>query len=309
MKIFLIFISIITFTISSVLIAKEPHKPSKAVLAQYQRAMERTIDIALDKMKPHMTSSQRRMLRKIDIKVSKRNWNIYGIHALRNGSDRSITFPLGFGIAVHPIDEAIAFTQLNGGSWDDVMDYMKYYVDAMRENMRRYQKNKPMIWVDSFSHYAGYSEAQYNNTVRRKGYQYILEEIKLHGYALILAHELAHHFYGHLNNSTSSLDEEMEADEEAIKLALASDYNPVLGFTAFLFYAVFENDSGIYDGSATHPPPICRVSLMVIEGTKALKKDRKYMSHLNETGQYTAWTKAMDELVDVLTESADCPNI
>ena len=283
--------------------------PSKQLLSQYKRAMERAIQIVLTNVKPNLNEIEKHLLSKIDITVDINNWNLYGVYAYKRQGQIGINFPISFVIAVGEIDEAVVAAQFLQIPFEKVMDYISYYTDQTKKNIRLRNRNKPMLETKSFYYFTGVSEAKYKELINSEEFVYAFEELRLHSTALIVNHELAHHFNAHLENNVSILTEEIEADRKAIELSLAANYNPLLRIPTPLFFASLEDDTGIYDGTSTHPPSICRAILAVDIGRLELMKDLKFIAFLKKTKQYNNWNKNLSLLKQTIMQDVECPNL
>lgn len=282
--------------------------PPESVIKQYYRAATRTINTVMPKIRSVLSSREQRMLEKIDIDVDKNDWNIFGVFASRQGSTRKVRFSMGFIIAVNYIDTAVAAFEILGVSSSRLVSYVNRVTDDVLETVRRARRGEPPIVIPSFGEWLGMPLSEWNQIVRSDQFIDYRDIVKLHSFALILGHELAHHFKGHLDNSTSSIEEELEADERGIEIATDADYNTLLSWTPFLFFAALEGDQGIYDGKSSHPPPICRIVRVLEVGLDDALGDPRFVEYLEDTGRYDAWTTKVEELERFVSSGqTSCP--
>ena len=283
-------------------------EPSEAVLSQYHRAATRTVNAVLPNLRSVLRSSERRMLDDIDIGVNRRDWNVYGVYASKRGSDRSIRFSMGFVIAVDYLDVAVAASEMLGVPGTKMIDYVHLVTESVRESAQRARRGESPVGIPSFGEWLGMPKRDWDQLVRSKQFVNYREIVKLHSFALILGHELAHHFEGHLDDASSSVYDEIEADERGIEIATQADYNTLLSWTPFIFFAAMEGDQGIFDASASHPPPVCRMVRVLEVGVDDALDDRGFVNYLEETGRYYAWMANVEALAEFVNSGQiRCP--
>lgn len=279
------------------------------LIDQTHRATERALRDALSDLEPYLTPDQQGIIDQTRITSDRHDWNIYGTRAQIGPSGRSIHFPMGFQMVNLNITWAVAANLFAGHDPELVMEYALYMSDTVRASIQataRKETPPPML---TYSAYVGMPQAQSEQMISNGTYLDFVDILMRESITLILAHEIGHHVLGHLNNTYSSLDEEMQADAFAIDLVLAAGNNPIAAFAPFLVYAGLEADPTSLRPNATHPPGLCRVITMLVEGHEAAIKDPDFVAYMRRTGRYEGMVAALEQLRTLPQDSdISCPS-
>ena len=287
--------------------AQDSAGPPRYIIAQYHRAASRTIDAILRQVRPTLSKGRRDDLDKISIRVNRTDWNIFGVYARKNGLQREIHLSMGFIIAADFIDTAVVAAQRGSVREEILVEYVGKFVDAVVDNMRRARRGQHRRPEPDFPSHVGWSIEEWRTLTENPEFVAHKEVVKLASFAFILGHELSHHFEGHLDNEGSSIEEEREADQEGVKLAVAAGYNPLLAFHTFILFAALEGDQEVNDSTRIHPAPICRAKFLIDAGVKEARKDKEFISYLHDHDQYDEWMASIQKLNRAFgEESPDC---
>lgn len=286
--------------IRSVSLSSEP--PPKYIIDQYYRAGTRTIETVIKKIRRNLPLDERRMLRKINIFIDRNDWDIVGVYAKKSGSSREIGISMGFLIAMDFIDTAIVAGQLGKIDDDIVMKYILETIGTILENVYRARRGEPRHPEPIFYKWIGWSESKWNALIATKEFTAYKDVIKLESFAFILGHELAHHFFGHLENRKSSVEEEDEADREGARMALKAGYNPILAFQPFILFAALEGDQPVDEATRTHPPPLCRGKYLLNIGVQNALQNEEFTTYMKERGIFYDWEENIEKMDEVFEE-------
>ncbi|MBY6006550.1 hypothetical protein KUV62_21685 [Salipiger bermudensis] len=278
------------------------------IMSQTYRAAKRSIDDAMDRFWPELDSYEAAIMGTVEISVDRYDWNLYGVRAVRRGSERSIHFPMGFLIANLYVVWGMAANELAGHDKDLGLDYIHEISDVVKRSVRATNAGQRPPPMPSYGEFVRMSEAEWRRLATSEQYMLYVEAMMGDGLAFILAHEIGHHVQGHLDGPASSLQEELSADNYAVGLSINSGFNPILAFTPFLLFAAIENDTGVYDGTSTHPPGLCRVVMMLRSGSDAALREEGFMEYLTENNLRDEWFESQAELAALPDEHGmDCP--
>lgn len=136
---------------------------------------------------------------------------------------------------------------------------------------------------EPFNKFVGISEAQYSAFWQSREYDDQFSWWMRSALSIVLAHELGHHVFGHLDElETKSLAErrsmEDQADDFAIRVNWMLGVNPILFSEYFLIFAMVED--GLLEGS--HAPSACRLEKFIHAGLTFSKGDQGFMSHVQK---------------------------
>lgn len=276
--------------------------PPRYVIDQYYRAGTRTIDTLIRKIERVLPEGQRRMLNKIDIGISRNDWNLYGVYARKTGKYREIRFSMGFIIASDFIDTAIVAGELGGFNEDIVMQYITEVTNTIIENVHRGKRGEPRQSEPIFHEWVGWPDSKWEALINTEEFKAYKDVIKLESMAFILGHELSHHFFGHLDNHSSSIDDEDEADREGVRMAIGAGYNPLLAFQNFILFAALEGDQLVDESTRTHSPPLCRGKYLFDVGVQYALRDSEFIDYMKQRGMYYEWKENIEKMDEAYDE-------
>jgi hypothetical protein len=248
--------------------------PSQWFMDQLHRSATRTMNFVLTDINQTLDPQHRMFLGEIDFSIDRYDMNVYGVFADRDPP--RVVMSIGFTLAVLLVSEAFVISaQSDQVSGIDVFLYATALADILNQNSRRTRLGLSLLETPRFDVFLGWSAEEYYKIVNTQQFESERDLVMMHAFALILGHEIAHHFLGHLDHGTaSSIDVEKEADELGIRLALNAGYNVLFGHVPFLFYMAIEGDSaGIYFDGRSHPPALCRLMDVMHAGIEAITQD------------------------------------
>ena len=267
---------------------------SEEMLARYHRAISRTIDDILLKIKPNLTERQRIELRQINIVVSYGE-NVFGVYARRKGQYKEIVVTVGFITTMEAIQDAAMIAQRMGYPSRDVLDYVDRVAGLMLGNKELRDRGLPVKRIPFFYEFVRVPDREFQSLIGSANFLNERTLLKVESLAFVIAHELGHHFLGHLGNRRVTLEDELAADEFALDLGVKSGFSPLLAIWPFMFFAYLEDPNSARTEKRTHPKTICRVARFLEVGVKVAMADQEFGRYLDRTGQRRAWIRIQRE--------------
>jgi hypothetical protein len=211
-----------------------------------------------------MPDLERRTLREINIRIPM-DYNITRVEAFRDESgQRIIEMSFGFlGFIIMQLTEDFYFASESGdclGCPNDI-DKFDAYVDYLNEMVNRNERMLRKDHIKRFREYAEIPAEKWEAIVRRDDYALNVAKLQYSALGFILAHEIGHHVFGHVDRPPRSPAEsrryEAQADRYAVALTVKMDMSALGALPALVFFANHEGE--VVNSDATHPLALCRV--------------------------------------------------
>ena len=150
------------------------------------------------------------------------------------------------------------------------------YLLTYKKLMAQFITSKQDKVIETFKNHAKIPSQQYNHFVRSKEYNYTFSLNLRIVLSYILAHEYAHHIFGHLTtkkpkNLLESRYNEDIADDFAIRINSKLKNNPLPITDYFILFSLVEN--GLQKD--THSPSACRLEKFLNAGINYTKEEVK----------------------------------
>ncbi|HRB14883.1 MAG TPA: hypothetical protein PK224_03745 [Nitrospira sp.] len=263
-----------------------------------QTASEGACYLVLKDFRPHLSDHQKATLQQIRIRITPSR-EADRVFARGEGSERRIEISVGFLMAGSLVSDLQVFQNLQNGQ-DRTWDYVSYIATSLIKNSRADGERSSKIALKSFPTFLGFNATKERELYSDPRIYKIRSYLNVEALALILAHELSHHFLDHVGKTELSLDlkrlQEAEADRLAVRLAIASGHNPLLGIYPFLLYVAMEENFRIDPSQRDYPEPGCRVGGMIDAGIVSFYEDNGFIQHLKTTGEFETWDRSMRTL-------------
>lgn len=194
--------------------------------------------------------------------------NVSRVRALPGNGTRKIEISTGFlSLIGHLIDANIISNRFNRR--DKLASYNLLISNYIRTYQERVRKGADLSWPESFHKHIGIDEQTYNRIYRSKEYDQVFSLNMRVVLSYILAHEYAHHIFGHLttkvpSNTVESRYNEDEADDFSIRINWMLGNNPLLVANYFMLFSMVEGT--LHEG--THAPSACRLEKFLHAGVR-----------------------------------------
>jgi hypothetical protein len=251
----------------------------------------------LKRFSEHLTAEQQQMLEQIDISITG-DTDASQVYASKTATGRKIEVSVGFIGLVSLLSDIDVFFNLPNAPQRSY-PYVEYISKIATDNAAAAREGKTQIVADSFPRFLGLSQS------REKA---LYDDARIHGMrvgmyeqnlALTLGHELAHHFFKHVDSSYSIAERrlnESAADLFAVNLAIKSGYQPYLARFPFLLFVQLEEIFKIAPNTSDHPEPSCRLSPVIQASISAMRADKPFIALLKEQGTFDAWDRNMTQV-------------
>ncbi len=197
----------------------------------------------------------------LDARISK-------VRALPGNGTRKIEISTGFlSLIGYLIDANFISNKFN--SRDKLASYHLLISNYIRTYQDRVRKGTDSSWPEPFHKYIGIEEQVYNKIYHSKEYDQVFSLNMRVILSYILAHEYAHHIFGHLttkvpSNAEESRINEDEADDFSIRINWMLGNNPLLVANYFMLFSMVEGS--LHEG--THAPSACRLEKFLHAGVR-----------------------------------------
>lgn len=131
--------------------------------------------------------------------------------------------------------------------------------------------------------------------------------MKLSSFAAILYHELAHHLVPEAAPNADKALRERAADAFALRKVLAANYNPILSFLTFAFFAKLEEDLRHTPADTKYETALCRGMKFYAAGLAAGLRDADFIRHFETSGKMQKVSDELVEMKEVIREES-CAN-
>ena len=226
----------------------------------------------------------------VDVQVIEENWGLAVRASKDRQNNRKIEFPLGFVLALDVINRSIADAACCAeslGSRDQqersrrFMSYMEdLQVQAAKSVTGNIAAKKRM--GEQFGRLAPLCER-----IKSKRYCFQLRTQDDHqrrftnatyaAYTMVLAHELGHHFLGHLDKPRLlPHEQEAEADKWGILLTFRTGQNIAHALNAMVLIALLESEARDRAAGSSHPQTSCRIINSFERGVREVFKDPEF---------------------------------
>lgn len=195
--------------------------------------------------------------------------------AYRDEGKKKIDISTGFlSLMASLVDANIIASKFNKLSYLD--DYRLLITNYINTYQDKVNKGNTPSWPVPFHKFVDISDHQYGKVLKSKEYDYSFSLNLRIITSYILAHEYAHHIFGHLTSKkpkdlSESRRNEDEADDFAIRVNWMLGNNPLLVSDYFVLFSLVEN--GLHDG--THAPSACRLEKFLDAGIKFTEAEAK----------------------------------
>ncbi len=244
-------------------------------------ASTRACAMLLSEFKPHLSSAHQRMLSEINVQITS-NLRADKVGARQDGSRKLIEISIGFIGLFSTLSDMFLFYDLPNAT-ERSGEYIDYVTKIAVSN----SKNQDRAVAKSFPRFLGLTQAQERELYEEEQVYKKRSALYVESLALVLAHELAHHFLGHLPpspNATEQQQREREADAFAVDLVIKSGHQPFLGILPYFFFIQIQGDP-------IHAAPECRF-LAVLEPSIAALVDAQNSSAVPGVDM-KAWARQM----------------
>jgi hypothetical protein len=282
--------------------------PPAGVLKQYKRAVERTVDQIVADFGPHLRPEHRAMLKLIDIGVTS-SGNFDRVFAINGRDGRQIKIDVGFVLVMELIQDAVILTYMHGvGDAKTFESYVDRVAEMFIRNSNLYREGKPMNAIPPYVEFVALPATRVQSIYNSPGFQNVRVDYKVETLAVILGHELGHHFLGHLDldalkvrrGSTLTESEklkesrrrEAKADAFGVDLAIKAGYSPMKAAWPFIFFAVLGDDPDVT--ARSHPDSGCRAGRVFESGAVAARANPEFLEELRRKGLLTRWEKEVE---------------
>jgi hypothetical protein len=244
---------------------------------QMASAIENMVREGMAKFTPQLTTEERSLVQLIQIRVDRRNWQLSPGADIDAGGNRTITFPMGYIYGADMMDRAILEMTLLDEQ--ELESYMRYVRRTLRQRELAYRTGGTPSPIKAYCEYLDHSQGECEALRLEESYKLQLTAIKFAGLAVVLGHELGHHFKGHIRNSTRKLaDMEWEADRFGVSLSIRAGINPMLGMGTFAFAGSLLMDLPGSNSDDPHPKPLCRAILAMQAGIDDAERDPRFQA-------------------------------
>jgi|GEM_PF-2610388 len=191
------------------------------------------------------------------------------------------------------------------------MGYVKYLADGIEGNSSAVASHQPLQPVGSPFVFArlrpdlcpGVTEARFR--ARQRAVE-IRELFVAGSLKLIMAHELAHHVYGHTLsrpvNLKASRERERAADEFSFRALSLSGTIPYEGFPVILLFSAVEGFSIEGETASDHPSGLHRLRDMAAFSADAVESDEAVKNALINSGKMEQWRQMVAGLKEEIDE-------
>lgn len=192
--------------------------------------------------------------------------NISRVRAFSSDGLRKIEISTGFlSLISHMIDANIVAERF--GKQSKLAAYHRLissFVSSYQDHVRRGQLS---FWPEPFHKFVGIGDDIYERLYKSDKYDEIFSMSLRVVLSYVLAHEFAHHIFGHLTvkipkNPKESRRNEDEADDFSIRTNWMLGNNPLLVANYFMVFTMVEG--GLHKG--THSPSACRLEKFLHAG-------------------------------------------
>jgi hypothetical protein len=258
-------------------------------------ASTRTCAMLISQFRPHLSEAQISILNTIDISISP-SLEAHRVFASGKGSTREIEISIGFVSLISLLSDMMVFQDLPNAPLK-ADDYINYVTEIALSNFQ--SETSRQHRAVSFPRFLGLSLTEEHRlysdpTIHSKRVLMYVETL-----AIVLAHELAHHFYNHVDSNAtleSKRANEAAADHFAVDLVIKSGHQPFLGIFPFWFFVKLEEIRRVAPHQRDHPDPACRLGEMVTSGIQVMRADNGFIDQLRKERRLAIWNEQMEKL-------------
>ena len=278
--------------------------PPVSLMRQYRVAAENTASVVRNRLRPLLGEEERDLFDRTTVVIERDSWDVEGIRAGLDDNPPTIRIPLGLIYLQDYIDSAVVATQLGQIPISQLTSYIHAVTDRVREASRHSAGDRtPVSDLPSFPAFAGLSPAEWHRIESSPQYSSMKSVIKLSTFAFILAHE----FWHHLNPAAPLEERELKADAFAAEVGVKADFNPMLAFYTFMFYASIEGEQSLHETKPGYPAPLCRALYFFEKGRIQADADGDFMESMKSQGLLEAWRALPARLQKLLiSENVTC---
>jgi len=237
--------------------AQDTSRSNAAALSlrdDFRRVVNRFCSLALD----GMPDLERQILREIEIRIPM-DYNVTRVQAFRDESgQRIIEMSFGFLGLEKTLSDDYVFALVSS---DADLNKFDAYLDYLNEKVNRNERMLRKDHIKSFREYAEIPAEKWEAVVGSDDYDRLFPVMSTSAMGFILAHEIGHHVFGHVDRPPRSPVEsrryEKEADRYAVALTLKMGIPAFGALPALAFFATHEGE--IVSSDATHPLAVCRL--------------------------------------------------
>lgn len=263
----------------------------------------------LEEFKPYLSDDQRNMLKSISILISP-SLDASLVQARGNGTEKEIEISVGFIEMASLVSDIMVFNELPNAA-DKSWGYLAYVARIATGNARITGTGRSQEKIQSFPRFLGASQSEERDLYSNNRIHAMRESMYKQNLAVTLGHELAHHFFKHLEGEHTLAERrvnEAKADRFAIELAIKSGHQPFMAVFPFLLFVQLEDIFQIAPDSSDHPEPACRAGTFIDAGISSMRADSGFVEHLKRRGEYDSWNRGMNTLSTGIKEHCASPN-
>jgi hypothetical protein len=199
---------------------------------------------------------------KFDVSPEDKIMNAY---AYMDQGVRRVTFTEAMGRAIELNVDALLMEQLYHKE-NFMGEYMQYVCSRYATNYDRYAQGLPPLRIASPYERANWRDKDLDEFYSDRDVNSARAKLVGGAFAFLLAHEVAHHVLGHVQNTTKDPEErrrmESAADTWAINLLVTKNVSPVSGIVPMLFFYYTTRHPVASEVYKDHPADVKRMLAM-----------------------------------------------